>query len=65
MEEESIAVDELTFFSFNIKKEVCFVLAFLSFLRKSREKKVHNMFYLMLDSRFKSLCLVSSFIGRE
>jgi hypothetical protein len=29
------------------------------------EKKAHNMLSLMLDPRFKSLCLVFSFIGRE
>jgi len=66
MEEESIIVDELTFFAFNIKKEVCVVLEFfLSFLRKLEKKKGHNMFSLMSDPRFKSLSLVSSFIGRE
>jgi hypothetical protein len=65
MEEESIVIDELTFFAFNIRKEVCVVLAFLSFLRKFGEKKAHNMRYLMLNPRFKSLHLVFSFIGRE
>jgi hypothetical protein len=29
------------------------------------EKKTHDMFFLMLDPQFKSLCLVSSFVGRE
>jgi hypothetical protein len=38
---------------------------FLSFLKKFEEKKAHHMLSLMLDPRFKSLCLVSSFIGRE
>jgi hypothetical protein len=66
MEKESIIVDELTSFASNIRKEVCVVLkSFLSFLRKFEEKKAHNMFSLMLDPRFKSLSLVSSFIGRE
>jgi hypothetical protein len=65
MEEESIVVDELTFFAFNIREEVCVVLALLSFLRKFAKKKARNIFYLMLDPRFKSLHLVSSFIGRE
>ncbi len=65
MEEESIVVDELAFFAFNIREEVCVVLVLLSFLRKFGEKKAHNMFYLMLDPRFKSFHLVSSFIGRE
>jgi hypothetical protein len=39
MEEESIFVDELTIFAFNIRKEVYVVLAFLSFLRKFGEKE--------------------------
>jgi hypothetical protein len=28
-------------------------------------KKPNNMVFLMLDPRFKSLCIVSSFVGRE
>jgi hypothetical protein len=36
--------------------------SFLSFLKFFGKNKTHNMFSLMLDSRFKSLCLVSSFI---
>jgi hypothetical protein len=66
MEEESIVVDELTSFAFNIKKEACVVLeSFFSFLKIFEKKKTHNMLSLMLDPRFKSLCLMSSFIGRE
>jgi hypothetical protein len=66
MEEESIVVDELTSFASNIRKEFCVVLkSFIYFLRKFEEKKAHNMFSLMLDPRFRSLSLVSSFIGRE
>jgi hypothetical protein len=30
-----------------------------------KRKKVHNMISLMLDLRFKSLRIVSSFVGRE
>jgi hypothetical protein len=30
-----------------------------------KENKTHDMFFLMLDPRFKCLRLVSSFIGRE
>jgi len=40
-------------------------LDFLIFLKKYEEKKVHNMFFLMLNLRFKNLHLVSSFIGFE
>jgi hypothetical protein len=29
------------------------------------KKETYNMLFLMLDPKFKSLCLVSSFIGRE
>jgi hypothetical protein len=64
MEEDSSVAHELM--ASNIKIEVCGVLDnFLSFLKKFDEKKTHNMLALMLDSRFKSLCLVSSFIGHD
>jgi hypothetical protein len=53
MEEESIVVDELTSFVYNIKKEVCVVLEnFFSFLKIFEEKKAHNRFSMMLDPRF-------------
>jgi hypothetical protein len=29
------------------------------------KKKAHNMFYLMLDFKFKTIHLVSTFIGYE
>jgi hypothetical protein len=57
---------ELSLFAFNIKKEVCGVLdSFLSFLENYEKRKTHNMFSLMLDPQFKSLHLVSSFVGCE
>jgi hypothetical protein len=57
---------ELICLASNIKKEVCGVLdSFLSFLKKFDERKTHNMLALMLDSRFKNLCLVSSFIDHD
>ncbi len=53
-------------FGFQHKKEVVWVLdSFLSFLKKHEERKAHNMFSLMLVPKFKTLCLVFSFIGRE
>ncbi len=53
-------------FAFNIRKEVCGVLdSFLSFLRRFENRKAHNMLSLMLDPKFKSFCLVFSFVGRE
>ncbi len=39
--------------------------SFLSFLKQYENKKAHNMIFLMLDPKFKSICLVSSFVGRE
>jgi hypothetical protein len=66
MEDDSIIYDELSLLTFNIRREVINVLdSFLSFFKKYENKKVHNMIYLMLDPRFKSLCIISSFVGRE
>ncbi len=39
--------------------------SFLSFLKKYEENKIYNMFSLILDPRFKNLCLVSSLIKYE
>jgi hypothetical protein len=39
--------------------------SFLSFLKKYENKKVHNMISLMLDPRFMSLHIISSFVGRK
>ncbi len=39
--------------------------SFLSFLRKYEKRKTHNMFYLMVNPKFKNLDLVASFIGHE
>jgi hypothetical protein len=64
MEEDSSVELELICFASNIKKDVCEVLnSFFSFLKKIVEIKTCNMLALTLDPRFKSLCLVSSFIG--
>jgi hypothetical protein len=38
---------------------------FLSFLRVYDKRKSHNMISLMLDPRYKSLHIISSFVGRE
>jgi len=66
MDDDSAITFELSLFAFNIKEKVCGVLDyFLSFLRNYEERKAHNMFSLMLNPRSKSLCLVSSFVGRE
>jgi hypothetical protein len=66
IDDDSIITLELSLFISNIKKEVCGVLdSFLSFLKKYEERKTHNMLSLMLDSQFKNLHLVSSFVGCE
>jgi hypothetical protein len=38
---------------------------FISFLMKCKNKKTHNMISLMLDPRFKNLCIVSSFVEQD
>jgi len=38
---------------------------FLSFLRTYEEKKTHIMLSLMLDSKFKNLHLVSSYVSKK
>jgi hypothetical protein len=66
MEDESSLGNELTLLSSNIKKQVYGVLEFfLSFLTKYEEKKTRNMIFLMLDPRFKNLCIISSFVGKD
>jgi ATP-dependent protease Clp ATPase subunit len=66
MEDNSINSNELSLLTFNIKREVINVLDFLlSFMKKYENKKAHNMISLMLDPRFKSFCIVPSFVGRE
>jgi hypothetical protein len=57
---------ELKTFVKNIKKEVIMVVnCFLSLLTKYNEKIIHNILTLVLNPRFKSLNLTSSFIGHE
>ncbi len=66
MEDDSIIFYELFLLAFNIINEVINVLySFLSFLKKYENKEAHNMIFLMLDPRFKSLRIISSFVGRE
>ncbi len=65
MEEDANVVSQLSCLASNIKKEVVGVLdSLISFLKKY-EKKSYNMISLMLDPRFKTFCLVSSFISRD
>jgi hypothetical protein len=66
MEEDFGVALEFICLASNIRKEVCGVLDnFLSFLKKIGERKTHNMLALVLDPRFKNLCLMSSFIGHD
>jgi hypothetical protein len=66
MEDDFIISNELSLLAFNIRREVINALdSFLSFLKNYENTKAYNMISLMLDPRFKSLCIVSSFVGRE
>jgi hypothetical protein len=66
MKDYSIIFYELSLLASNIKREVVNVLdSFLSFLKKYENRKAHKMIFLMLDSRFKNLHILSSFVGRE
>jgi hypothetical protein len=57
---------EIRIFARNMKREVVGVIdSFLSSLTKYDKKRVHNMLALMLDLKFKSLRLISYFIGCE
>ncbi len=53
---------ELATLASNIKSKLFGALdSFLSYLRTHEENKTHNM---MFDHRFKSLCLISSCVGK-
>ncbi len=57
---------ELFWFDTNIKKEACGILESLfSFLRIYEKRKSHNMLCLMLNPKFKSLCLISSLLVKK
>jgi hypothetical protein len=49
----------------NMKKEICGIIDYFFSLTKYDEMKAHNMLFLLLDSKYKSLKLISSFIGCE
>ncbi len=49
-----------------VKKKFIEVIDFIYFfLEKYDKKRTHNMFTLMLDSKFNNLILISYFIGHE
>jgi hypothetical protein len=66
MEDDSIICNGLSLLASNIRREVINVLnSFLSFLKKYENRKAHNMTYLMVNPRFKSLHIISLFVERE
>jgi hypothetical protein len=66
MDDDSIVSVELSLLASNIRKEVINVLdCFLSFFKIYDKKKTHNMIFLMLNPWYKSLHVVSSFVGTE
>jgi myosin-crossreactive antigen len=66
MEDGSIIFGELFLLASNIRREVINVLdSFLSFFKKYENMKAHNVIFLMLDPRFKSLHIISSFVRKE
>jgi hypothetical protein len=66
MDDNLVVNDELFLIASNIKREVINVLdSFLSFLKVYDKRKAYNMISFMLDPRYKSLHIISSFIGKE
>jgi len=66
MDDDSIINDELSLLDSNIRRKIINVLdSFLSFLKVYDKRKGHNMTSLMLNPRYKSLRITSSFVGRE
>jgi len=65
MDDDLVIGDELSLLVFNIRREAINVLDFfLSFLRVYDKRKTHNMISLMLNFRYKSLRIISSFVER-
>jgi hypothetical protein len=65
IEEDGNVAYELSCLASNIKKKVIQVLDYFLSLIKYEDRKAHNMLSLVLDFRFKTLCLVSSVINHE
>jgi len=66
MEDDVVVAIELNLLTSNIQREIYNVLdVFLSFQKMFDERKVHNMFALMLDMRYKNLIIVSTFVNKE
>jgi hypothetical protein len=59
IDDDSIVNDELSLQASNIRREVVNVLdSFFSFLKVYDKRKAHNMISLMLDPRYRSLCIL-------
>jgi hypothetical protein len=54
----------LDLLAFNIQKKICDILESFFYNFKYEERKVHNMFSLILNFSFKNLCPIF-FIGNE
>ncbi len=66
MDDDSVVSDEFFLLASNIKREIINVFDFfLSFLKVYDKRKTHNMIFLMLDPKYKNLCMISSFVGKE
>jgi hypothetical protein len=65
MKKDAIITLELAFWIPKLKRRfVDFWISFFIF-KGNMIKKTFNMFFLMLDFKFKFFCLISSFIGYE
>jgi hypothetical protein len=57
--EDDLGIDvKLALLAFNIKNDTYFIIMLFK-----KEIKAHNMLSLMFNLKFKSLCLVFSFVG--
>jgi hypothetical protein len=66
IDDDLVVVFGIVLFIFNMKKKMFSVLeSFQSFFKYYDKRKPNSMLSLMLNLRFKSLRLVSSFIGHE
>jgi hypothetical protein len=69
-DEDAIVNDELSLLVSNIRREVINVMDYffsflkVSFLKVYDQRKTHNMISLMLHHKYKSLCILSSFVRR-
>jgi hypothetical protein len=66
MDDDSFVNEEFFLLASSIRREVINVLGFFrSFLKVYDKRKTHNMISLKLNLRYKNLCIIFSFIGRE